>query len=201
MIERVQRWWIPALAAFAVLAVVAVGVGVLASTGSDDGSGDGGGGFASGGDAGAGAPPYGGTEPGDPGSAPGGAPGDADGEVPPDDGSGTGEGRTADPAMIALESFYSYDARHLALNYYNGVPECYGKAGVPRVEERGDRVVVAVPRTPPTAPKGTACIEIAVAGSVRITLAEPLGDRIVVDWATGRTLDEAAAPLDEGQAQ
>ena len=68
------------------------------------------------------------------------------------------------------------------------------------VEEHDDRVVVAVPRTPPTAPKNTACIEIALAGSVKVTLSEPLGDRAVVDAATGRTLDEAASPLDEEQA-
>ena len=194
MIGRVQRWWIPALAALAVLAVVAVGIGVLGSPGSDGG----GSGFADGGsDAGQGAPPYSGTEPGDPGSAPGGAPGDSGSEVPPAD---DGDGRPADPDMIALESFYRYDARHLALNYYNGVPECYGKAGEPRVEEHADRVVVAVPRTPPTAPKNTACIEIALAGSAKVTLSESLGDRAVVDAATGRTLDEAASPLDEEQA-
>lgn len=193
MINSVQRWWIPALAAVAVLTVVAVGIGVLGSTGSDGG----GSGFAGGGgDAGQGAPPYSGTEPGDPGSAPGGEPGEP-GEVPPVD---DGDGRPVDPDLIALESFYRFDARHLALNYYNGVPECYGKAGEPRVVERDDRVEVAVPRTPPTAPKNTACIEIALAGSVRVTLAEPLGRRRVVDAATGRTLDEAASPIDEEQA-
>lgn len=186
MIEHVQRWWIPVLAAVAVLAVIAVGVGVLSSSGADDEAGQGGG---------DGAPPYSGTEPGDPGSAP---PGGADGEVPPD---GDGDtGRPADPDLIALDGFYPYDARRLALNYYNGVPECYGKAGEPRVQEQADRVVVAVPRTPATAPKGTACIEIAVAGSVEITLSEPLGERRVVDAATGRTLDEAASPHDESQA-
>lgn len=195
MISSVQRWWIPALAAAAVLAVVAVGIGVLGSPGSDGG----GSGFAGGGsDSGQGAPPYSGTEPGDPGSEPGGPGG---GEVPPvDDGDGSGGGRPADPDLIALESFYRFDARHLALNYYNGVPECYGEAGEPSVEEQPDRVVVSVPRTPPTAPKNTACIEIALAGSVRVTLAEPLGTRQVVDAATGRALDEAASPIDEEQA-
>lgn len=196
MIGHVQRWWIPALAAVAVLAVIAVGVGVLSSSGSEDGEG----GFAGGGSGspgpGQGAPPYSGSDPGGkPGSEPGGG---ADGEVPPD--GGDGDGRPADPGLIALDGFYPYDARRLALNYYNGVPECYGEAGEPRVEEDTDRVLVAVPRTPATAPKGTACIEIAVAGSVEITLAEPLGDRKVVDAATGRTLREAASPYDEGQA-
>jgi len=190
MISSVQRWWIPVLAAVAVLAVVAVGIGVLGSPASDDG----GSGVADGGsDTGQGAPPYSGTEPGDPGSAPGG-PG---GEVPPAD---DGDVRPADPDTIALESFYRFDARHLALNYYNGVPECYGEAGEPSVKEQADRVVVSVPRTPPTAPKNTACIEIALAGSVRVTLAEPLGRRLVVDAATGRALDEAASPIDEEQA-
>ncbi|HEX4901889.1 MAG TPA: hypothetical protein VFV42_03705 [Acidimicrobiales bacterium] len=197
-----KRWWVPALVAVAVLVVVGVGVGVLGAPGSDRP--DSGGGFADGGSgAGQGAPPYSGTEPGDPGSAPGGtppggAPGDGGSEVPPGDGGS--DGRPADPALIALDSFYRYDARHLALNFYNGVPECYGEAGTPRVEEREDRVVVAVPRTPPTAPKNTACIEIALAGSVRVTLTAPLGGRTVVDAATGRRLGEAASPLDESQA-
>jgi len=197
MIGSVQRWWIPVLAAVAVLAVIVVGVGVWRDSGSDPaGNGFAGGGSGGSGD-GQGAPPRSGTEPGDPGSAPGGEPGS---EVPPQDGTDTGETHGADPDLIALDSFYSYDARHLALNYYNGVPACYGKAGEPRVEERADRVVVAVPRTPPTGSKGTACIEIALAGSVKVTLAEPLGDRAVVDAATGRTLDEAASPHDEEQA-
>lgn len=195
MIGHMQRWWVPALAAVAVLAVIAVGIGVLASPGSDDGEG----GFAGGGsDTGQGAPPYSGTEPGDPGSEPGGGePGEPGSEVPPAD---DGDGRSADPDTIALDSFYRYDARHLALNYYNGIPECYGEAGEPSVKEQADRVVVSVPRTPPTAPKGTACIEIAVAGSVKLTLSEPLGRRLVVDAATDRVLDEAASPFDEEQA-
>ncbi len=195
MISSVQRWWIPALAAVAVLAVVAVGIGLLGSSDSDGGSGSG---FADGGsDAGQGAPPYSGTEPGDPGSDPGSEPSGPGGEVPPAD---DGDGRPADPGLIALESFYRFDGRHLALNYYNGVPECYGEAGEPRVEEHAERVEVAVPRTKPTAPKNTACIDIALAGSVRVTLTEPLGRRMVVDAATGRTLDEAASPIDEEQA-
>ena len=196
MIGHMQRWWVPALAAVAVLAViVAIGLGVLGSPDVDRGSDVADGGS----DSGAGAPPYDGTEPGDPGSAPGDAPGDP-GEVPPADGPGAEPGRPADPGMIALDSFYSYDARHLALNYYNGVPECYGEAGEPRVEEHDDRVLVAVPRTPPTAAKGTACIEIALAGSVKVRLSAPLGDRAVVDTATGRQLREAASPHDEQQA-
>lgn len=185
MIERVQRWWVPALAAVAVLAVIAVGVGVLSSSGpggTDRGVAGGGS------EPGAGAPPYSGTEPEEPGE-PGGVPGDGDGDP-----------RPADPGLIALDSFYRYDARHLALNYYTGVPECYGEAGEPLVEERDDRVVVALPRTPATAPKGTACIEIAIAGSAKVTLSEPLGDRRVVDAATGRRLPEAASPNDEEQA-
>ena len=196
MIGLVQRWWVPVLASVAVLVVIgAIGMGVLGSPDTDSGSD-----FADGGsDSGAGAPPYDGTEPGDPGSAPGGEPG-APGEVPPADGPGAEPGRPADPGMIALDSYYPYDARHLALNYYNGVPECYGEAGTPRVEEHDDRVLVSVPRTPPTASKDTACIEIALAGSVKVTLSEPLGDRAVVDTSTGRKLAEAAAPHDEQPA-
>jgi hypothetical protein len=188
MIGHVQRWWVPVLAAVAVLGVV--GAGVWLATGSDET----GGGFAGGGsDTGAGAPPYSGTEPDEPGSEPG----DPGAEVPPPDDGGDGG---AGPDVIALDSYYRYDDRHLALNYYNGIPECYGKAGEPRVEEDGERVVVTVPRTPPTGGKDTACIDIAVAGSVKVALEKPLGDRPVVDGGTGRRLDEAASPNDEEQA-
>jgi hypothetical protein len=82
------------------------------------------------------------------------------------------------------------------------VPECYGDAGVPEVEERDDAVVVSIPRTAPTGSKDTACIDIAVAGSVDVTLSRPLGDRKVLDLAQEETpVKEAAAPHSESQAQ
>lgn len=194
MIGRMQRWWVPALAAVAVLAVIAVGVAAMRSPGANDEAG-----FSGGGDDGAGAPPYSGTEPGSPDEpveVPGGG---VDGEIPPDDGAAEPR-QPGDPSLIALDGYYPYDARRLALNFYNGVPECYGRAGVPQVEEHADRVVVAVPRTPATAPKGTACIEIAVAGSVEVTLEAPLDGRAVVDAATGRRLEAAASPYEGDQA-
>lgn len=179
-----RRWLVPLVAALAVLAVV-VGVVVWQQgAGSEDA------GFADGGsDPGQGAPPYSGS-PGSPGSEPG-------SEVPPDGGS---DAPDVDEGMIPVASFYRYDDRHLALNYYNGIPECYGDAGVPQVEERADAVVVRIPRTPPTGSKDTACIDIAVAGSVDVTLTAPLGDRAVLDGAQEETeVKEAAAPHSERQ--
>ncbi len=194
------RWLVPLLAALAVLAVV----GALWSqrpgaSGDDVGfAGDGTGG---------GSAPYAGSEPGSPGpntpgavqpvepgaaEAPGGGPADG----PP------GGGATADSGTIAVDSFYSYDATHLALNYANGVPECYGEAGTPRVEESADAVVVTIPRTPVRVDGKRACIDIALLGTVDITLDAPLAGRPVLDGARdGARVDEAAAPNDPRQAR
>lgn len=192
------------LSAVAVLAVIVVGVVVWRQSGTESADSA----FAGGSDPGQGAPPVSGVEPGSPGSGSGvpGEPGEP-GSAPPGSGAEVPPPGDEPPAQVAegyipLASFYRYDARHLALNYYNGIPECYGKAGEPRVEERADAVVVAIPRTPPTGSKDTACIEIAVAGVVDITLAEPLGDRVVLDAAQGDVeVEEAAAPHNPDQAR
>jgi hypothetical protein len=184
MSNRAPRWLVPLVAALAVLAVV----GVIwqqrpGATGGDSG-------FAGGGDSGQGSPPYAGVEPGSPGVEP-----------PPSDRSGTGDVPDADQGSIAVTSFYRYDATHLALNYTNGIPECYGAAGTPRVEETPDAVVVTIPRTPVKSTGDRACIDIAMLGTVDVTLASPLAGRPVLDGARQRTeVDEAAAPNDPNQA-
>lgn len=192
-----RRWLIPLAAALAVLAVVAA----LWQQRPDASGGDVG--FAGGGDSGQGSPPSAGTEPGAPGSpgvvepAPAGPP-DGSG-AGPTDGTGSGE---VDRGRIAVTSFYRYDATHLAINYTNGVPECYGSAGVPQVEETAEAVVVTIPRIPARNRTGRACIDIALLSSLDITLAEPLGGRPVLDGARGRAeVEEAAAPFSSDQAQ
>ena len=200
-----RRWLVPLAAALAVLAVVAALWQQRPGTSGGDV------GFAGGGDSGQGSPPSAGTEPGSPGSpgvvepAPAGPPdgsGDGAGSGPADgSGSGTGWG-DVDRGRIAVTSFYRYDATHLAINYTNGVPECYGSAGVAQVEETADAVVVTIPRIPARNRTGRACIDIALLSSLDITLAEPLGGRPVLDGARGRAeVEEAAAPFSSDQAQ
>ena len=184
-----RRWLIPLAAALAVLAVVA------ALWQQRPGASGGDVGFAGSGDSGQGSPPSAGTEPGAPGP-----PGVVEpAPAGPTDGTGSGE---VDRGRIAVTSFYRYDATHLAINYTNGVPECYGSAGVPRVEETADAVVVTIPRIPAKQRAGRACIDIALLSSLDITLAEPLGERPVLDGARGRAeVEEAAAPFSSDQAQ
>jgi hypothetical protein len=180
------RWLVPVLAALAVLAVVAV---VWAQRPGADGGDVG---FADGG-TGQGSPSYDGSgggsvAPGEPGSP--GAPGT------PSDGGGT-----VDSGTIAVDSYYAFDPTHLALNYTNGVPECYGAAGTPRVEESADAVVVTVPRTPVRTDGKRACIDIAMLGTDEVTLGAPLAGRPVLDGARdGARVHEAAAPNDPDQA-
>ena len=183
-----RRWLAPLVAALAVLAVV----GALwsqrpGSSGEDAG-------FAGGDDSGQGSPPYAGTEPGSPGSP---------GVEPPPDGGSTGpDVPDADAGTIAVDSFYRYDATHLALNYANGVPECYGDAGTPLVEETADAVVVTIPRIPPKRSGDTACIDIALLGSIDIRLSAPLDGRVVLDGAREKLeVKEAAAPNESDQAK
>jgi hypothetical protein len=107
-----------------------------------------------------------------------------------------------DPGSIAVTSFYSYDATHLAINYTNGVPACYGKAGVPRVEESAGAVVVTIPRTAVKSAGDRACIDIALLGSLDVTLEQPLAGRPVLDGARNDApVEEAAAPFSSDQAK
>jgi hypothetical protein len=180
-----RNWLVPVVAALAVLAVVAALWSQRPGSSGEDA------GVAGGGDAGQGSPPYAGTEPGSPGVEP-----------PPDGGSAGPDVPDADAGTIAVDSFYRYDATHLALNYVNGVPECYGDAGTPLVEETADAVVVTIPRIPPKSSGDTACIDIALLGSVDVTLSAPLDGRVVLDGAREKIeVKDAAAPNEADQAK
>ena len=189
------RWLVPLMAALAVLAVVGVFWQVRPGSEQDAG-------FADGGDAGQGSPPYAGTEPGSPGigepspDEPGSSPGSGTGSSP-----GTGSA-DVDQGAIAVSSFYSYDATHLAINYTNGVPECYGDAGTPKVEESPDSVVVTIPRIPVKSTGDRACIDIALLSSVDVALDAPLAGRPVLDGSRDRAeVEQAAAPFSSDQAK
>jgi hypothetical protein len=175
-----RRWLVPILAAVAVLAVVgAVWVTMQGSSDPEPGAAGGGG-----------SPPSAGSEPGSPGSD---LPGNDD-PVSPAPGGGD-----VDEGTIAATGYHQYDETRLALVYTNGVPECYGTAGTPRVEETDRAVVVTIPRTPPTGDKDTACIDIALIEKVDITLDAPLGDREVRDGSRGgAVLHPESLPGDQG---
>lgn len=104
-----------------------------------------------------------------------------------------------DPRGVAIDSFYAYDGRRLAINYSIGVPQCYGTIDVPDVVETADSVTVTLTRVPPKQNKEVACIDIALTKSVDITLEQPLGDRDVVDGSYDRgQVTEASAPAGDG---
>jgi hypothetical protein len=72
--------------------------------------------------------------------------------------------------------------RTLLVTFWGGVEECYGVDRV-EVEEVRRRVIVTLYTG--RVPGAEVCIEIAELQAVRVTLAEPLGDRTVVDGAPG----------------
>ena len=151
------------------VAVVLVVVAVLLATSGDDAD------QARSPDAGAGASPD-----------PGGTPPSPDSSPPPTDGQAGAEDGT-----LRIDAYAEVGERQLALVYTNGVAECYGTVGRPRVTETAEAVTVTLPRTPPTGEEDTACVEIALISSVEVALAAPLGDRAVLD---GSRDDAKVAP-------
>jgi hypothetical protein len=100
---------------------------------------------------------------------------------------------------VRIDSYYASDARHLAINYTTGVPACYGHIRTPRVQESRTAVTVTLVRSLPKVPREVACIDMALVKSVRITLAAPLGDRVVRDGASGSVVRPGSAPNYPGQ--
>ena len=167
MSPRPARWLVPALAAVAVLAVIAVIWHQRPGASGEEAG-------VAGGDTGQGSPPYAGASPGD----------DSDQEPAPDPAEPS-PGGDVDADTIVATGYHVYDETHLAVVYTNGVPQCYGAAGTPLVEETADAVTVTIPRTAATSDGDTACIDIALVDSVDITLDAPLGDRLVRDGSRG----------------
>lgn len=179
MRSRLSRWLVPAVAALAVLVVIAVVWQQRpgASGGEPGAGGAVGGDGADGAGGGQGVPPYAGP-----------SPGDDDALVPlpepPTDPSG-GPGGDFDNGTIAAIGYHLFSGTRLGVIYTNGVPECYGTAGVPLVEETPEAVTVTIPRTMATVDKDVACIDIAVVDYVEVTLDSPVGDRSVLDGSRG----------------
>ena len=97
--------------------------------------------------------------------------------------------------------YCAYGGTRLALNYTTGVPECYGKVGVPMVEETSDDVTVTLPKLPVKQRADVACIDIALSKSVDVLLSEPLGDRVVRDGSRdGADVPPGTSSGNPGQA-
>jgi hypothetical protein len=72
------------------------------------------------------------------------------------------------------------DDRVVLVRFWGGVPECYA-ARVTIVEQGADRVVIRLETgTNPDTEPDTACIAMAVANEIAVTLDAPLGDRELV---------------------
>ena len=180
------RWLLPLGAALAVLAVISV---VLWQQGGDP---------AEGGFAGS-TPPSASAVPGSPGTGVPGSPGPdvPDGGLTPAPGPELPPG----PDTQAIDSYFAYGGTRLALNYTTGVPECYGKVGVPMVEETSDDVTVTLPKLPVKQRADVACIDIALSKSVDVLLSEPLGDRVVRDGSRdGADVPPGTSSGNPGQA-
>jgi hypothetical protein len=77
----------------------------------------------------------------------------------------------------------------LVLGYSVGLPSCSPQLDHVDVVQTVAKVTVTlVQGTDPQVPSGTACPDIAMAKSTRVTLTSPLGGRTVVDGSTGHTV-------------
>ena len=168
------RWILPAVAALAVLLVV--GVVWAQRPGRSDGDGSG-----------ASAPPTAGVEPGSPGSA---APSPAE-PVPVSPMPG---GDHLDPLRV-VGSGYTSHGRTLTLSYATGLPECYGRLAAPRVDESPRSVTVTLRLVPPGHRTAQVCPDLALIATADVTLAAPLGDRLVRDGGRGGAVVPRGHPL------
>ena len=93
------------------------------------------------------------------------------------------------PRAVIVDSYdVRGDGRRLAVSYTIGVPECYGTIAEPQVEETPSAVTITLTRIPPRNLGDVACIDIALLKTVEIRLGSPLGDRVVLDGSTGRSV-------------
>lgn len=116
-----------------------------------------------------------------PGSSQPGSPGTGEPGMDPSSGPVDPAPKQTNPMGVVIGSYHPNDADSLAINYTIGVPECYGKIGVPVVEETARSVTVTLTRVPPQDNEDVACIDIALLKSVDIELSAPLGERLVRD--------------------
>jgi hypothetical protein len=92
----------------------------------------------------------------------------------------------------AIDSAVIVDETMIEVRFYNGVEPCYGVDHA-TVEPSATAVLVEVGVGSNPAAGGVACIEIAELQAVRLTLAEPLGERAIVDESTGQPVPATSA--------
>lgn len=90
----------------------------------------------------------------------------------------------ASPTTVAIDLVRLVDPKTLEVSFYNGVVPCYGVDHV-TVDEQADRVTIEVVTGSNPQAGDVACIEIAQLQAVVVSLAAPLGDRIVIDAQLG----------------
>lgn len=82
-----------------------------------------------------------------------------------------------DPHPIPIQSWTRVDGDRIAVHFETGTPECFGVDAT--VTESGTTVTVALRGGTLPEAVDRACIMIAVAGVLELTLRAPLADRIV----------------------
>jgi hypothetical protein len=124
----------------------------------------------------------------------------ADGDTPVTSPPGTGGGddgvggaRLVEPTpgldnvvTAAIDSVAVIDPATLEVRFYNGVEPCYGVDHVTVVADTADSVTIEVGVGSNPDAGDVACIELAELQGVRLALAAPLGERAMVDAATGQ---------------
>jgi hypothetical protein len=187
----VQRsWWAAAGAGVAVAALV--GVVAVTSGGSPGSGGD----PAGSGDAG-GAASAGGGSSGDPGTADS-PPATTRPPQPrprPSVVAPRAQAPRADlPLALAIQSYEQVAPDRLHVRYATGLPECYGALDRAYVSESGDRVLVTLRVRPVAQPPSQPCPDIAMVEDTFVRLDQPLGDRAVVDGASGQAVRRGHSP-------
>lgn len=88
--------------------------------------------------------------------------------------------------QISKAEFAKSSERKLRVHYSLPSP-CSYSVGDTEVDERADAVVVTLHREPP-ADEGAICAEVVVEENTPVELSEPLGERPLVDGATGEVV-------------
>ena len=98
------------------------------------------------------------------------------------------------PLGLAIQSYEVVAPDRLSVRYATGLPECYGALDRAYVSESGDRVLVTLRVRPVEQPSNEPCPDIAMIEDTLVRLDQPLGDRTVVDGATGQAVRRGHAP-------
>ena len=98
------------------------------------------------------------------------------------------------PLALAIQSYELVAPDRLQVRYATGLPECYGALDRAYVSESGDRVLITLRVRPVAQPPSEPCPDIAMVEDTLVRLDQPLGDRAVVDGASGRSVRRGHFP-------